>query len=141
MSCTLQRLRIIFAILLILSPVNPARTAAQTNRMAYPAAKRVEHVDTYHGISVPDPYRWLEQTDSDETKTWTRAQDELLLFLIHRKDLKLDGDNPAYMYGYGGMGWVSFTWFQPHRLAWSEMGGVYAQPSLRGGGEYGETWH
>lgn len=63
------------------------------------------------------------------------------LFLIHRKDLKLDGDNPTYMYGYGGMGWVSFTWFQPHRLAWLEMGGVYAQPSLRGGGEYGETWH
>src|SRR5262245_17782301 len=63
------------------------------------------------------------------------------LFLIHRKDLKLDGDNPAYMYGYGGMGWVSFPWFQPHRLAWLEIGGVYAQPSLRGGGEYGETWH
>ncbi len=63
------------------------------------------------------------------------------MFVIHRKEIKLDSGNPAYMYGYGGMGWISFPWFQPHILAWLEMGGVYAQPSLRGGGEYGEEWH
>jgi prolyl oligopeptidase len=63
------------------------------------------------------------------------------MFLLHRRDLKLDGNAPAFLYGYGGMGWISFTWFRPDRLVWLEMGGVYAQPSLRGGGEYGADWH
>lgn len=60
------------------------------------------------------------------------------MFIVHRKGLKLDGTAPAYMYGYGGMGWISFPWFRPHLPIWLEMGGIYAQPSLRGGGEYGE---
>lgn len=52
MSCALQRLSISFAILLILSPVNPPQTAAQTSRLAYPPARRVEQVDIYHGVAV-----------------------------------------------------------------------------------------
>jgi prolyl oligopeptidase len=63
------------------------------------------------------------------------------MFVAHRKDLKRGGRNPAYMYGYGAFGWVSFLWYQPFVLNWLELGGVYAQPSLRGGGEYGEAWH
>src|SRR5262245_50127689 len=78
MSCALQRLSVSFAILLILSPVNQSHTTAQTTRLTYPAAKRVEQVDRYHGVAVSDPYRWLEQMDSHETKAWARAQDELL---------------------------------------------------------------
>jgi prolyl oligopeptidase len=63
------------------------------------------------------------------------------MFLAHRKGLRLDGRSPTLMYGYGAFGWNSFLFYQPHVLAWLEMGGVYAQPSLRGGGEYGEEWH
>lgn len=84
-----------------------------------------------------DPSRFAVKQVFYRSKDGTRVP----LCLIHRKDLKLDGTNPTYMYGYGGMGWVSFPWFQAHRLAWLEMGGIYAQPSLRGGGEYGEDWH
>lgn len=63
------------------------------------------------------------------------------MFLAYRKGLKRDGRNPAFMYGYGAFGWVSFLFHQPFVLNWIELGGVYAQPSLRGGGEYGEAWH
>jgi prolyl oligopeptidase len=63
------------------------------------------------------------------------------MFVAHKQGLKLDGSHPTFMYGYGAFGWVSFTYYQPFVLNWIEMGGVYAQPSLRGGGEYGEAWH
>jgi prolyl oligopeptidase len=63
------------------------------------------------------------------------------MFVAHQKGLKLDGSHPTFMYGYGAFGWVSFMWYQPFVLNWLEMGGVYAQPGIRGGGEYGEAWH
>ena len=63
------------------------------------------------------------------------------MFLVHRKDLELDGDNPTLLYGYGGFN-VSLTpGFAVSRLVWLEMGGVFAMANLRGGGEYGEEWH
>lgn len=63
------------------------------------------------------------------------------MFITHKKGLKLDGNNPTYLYAYGGFN-VSLTpAFSISNLVWMEMGGVYAQPNLRGGGEYGEAWH
>ncbi|PZV12448.1 MAG: S9 family peptidase [Leptolyngbya sp.] len=63
------------------------------------------------------------------------------MFIVHKKGLKLEGNNPTYLYGYGGFG-VSLTpSFSVSLLTWMEMGGVYAVPNLRGGGEYGEDWH
>lgn len=47
-------------------------TAAQ--RITYPSAKTVDQVDTYHGVAVADPYRWLEDIDSAETRQWVEAQ-------------------------------------------------------------------
>ncbi|MEM7050467.1 MAG: prolyl oligopeptidase family serine peptidase [Acidobacteriota bacterium] len=63
------------------------------------------------------------------------------MFLAHRKGLSLDQPRPLLMYGYGAFGWSAFPWFQPKVMAWIEMGGVYALPGIRGGGEYGEPWH
>jgi prolyl oligopeptidase len=63
------------------------------------------------------------------------------MFITHKKGLKLDGQNPTVLYGYGGFN-VSLTpAFSISNLVWMEMGGVYAQPNLRGGNEYGEAWH
>jgi prolyl oligopeptidase len=63
------------------------------------------------------------------------------MFITYKKGLKLDGNNPTYLYGYGGFN-VSLTpSFSVSLLVWLEMGGIYAVPNLRGGGEYGEEWH
>ncbi|MBE9095835.1 prolyl oligopeptidase family protein [Tychonema sp. LEGE 07203] len=63
------------------------------------------------------------------------------MFITHKKGLQLDGNNPTYLYGYGGFS-VSLTpSFSVSRIVWLEMGGVYATACLRGGGEYGEAWH
>ena len=63
------------------------------------------------------------------------------MFLTYKKGLKLDGQNPTLLYGYGGFNISLPPGFAPSYVVWMEMGGVYAQASLRGGGEYGEAWH
>ena len=63
------------------------------------------------------------------------------MFITHKKGLKLDGKNPTYLYGYGGFNISLSPAFSVANLVWMELGGVYAQPNLRGGGEYGEEWH
>jgi len=63
------------------------------------------------------------------------------MFIIYKKGLELDGNNPCLLYGYGGFN-VSLTpYFTPRRLVWLENGGVYVVANLRGGGEFGENWH
>jgi prolyl oligopeptidase len=63
------------------------------------------------------------------------------MIITHKKGIQLDGNNPTMLYGYGGFN-VSLTpAFSVANLVWMEMGGVYAVPNLRGGGEYGKAWH
>jgi len=63
------------------------------------------------------------------------------MFITHKKGLHLDGSNPTYLYGYGGFNISLTPSFSVSMLVWLRMGGVYAVPNLRGGGEYGEEWH
>lgn len=63
------------------------------------------------------------------------------MFLTYKKGLKLDGQNPTLIYAYGGFNISITPGFSVGNLVWLERGGIYAQPSLRGGGEYGESWH
>lgn len=66
---------------------------------------------------------------------------KISMFLVHKRGLKLDGNNPTLLYGYGGFD-VSITpSFSATLFPWFEAGGVYALANLRGGGEYGDAWH
>jgi len=63
------------------------------------------------------------------------------MFLTYRRGLKLNGQNPTLLYGYGGFNISITPSFRAATIAWLEMGGIYAVANLRGGGEYGKDWH
>jgi prolyl oligopeptidase len=63
------------------------------------------------------------------------------LFVVKKKGTPLDGENPTYLYGYGGFNISMTPAFSVGLVAWLERGGVFAQACLRGGGERGEEWH
>ena len=82
-----------------------------------------------------------ERFETRQVFVTSRDGTRLPMFLVHRKGLVRDGSHPTYLYGYGGFN-VSLTpSFSVANLAWVERGGILAIPNLRGGGEYGETWH
>jgi prolyl oligopeptidase len=66
---------------------------------------------------------------------------QIPMFIVHKKGLKLNGNNPTLLYGYGGFNISLTPSFSISNLILLENGGVYAMPNLRGGGEYGEQWH
>jgi len=85
----------------------------------------------------------VHNADMVVKQVWFESKDQtkIPMFLVHKKDLQLDGQNPTYLTGYGGFN-VSLTpRFSATAALWVELGGVFAQPNLRGGGEFGEDWH
>jgi prolyl oligopeptidase len=81
--------------------------------------------------------------DYETVQVFYRSKDgtKVPMFLVFKRGLKLDGNNPTLLYGYGGFNVTVPPEFNPLRLALLEQGFVYASANLRGGGEYGETWH
>jgi len=63
------------------------------------------------------------------------------MIISHKKGLKIDGNNPTILYGYGGFNISLTPSFSITNAVWMEQGGVYAVPNIRGGGEYGQDWH
>jgi prolyl oligopeptidase len=81
--------------------------------------------------------------DYETTQVFYRSKDgtRVPMFLSRKKGLGAAGKVPTLLYGYGGFNIALTPVFSVSNLVWMEMGGLYAQPSLRGGGEYGESWH
>jgi prolyl oligopeptidase len=63
------------------------------------------------------------------------------MFITHHRDLVKNGEAPTLLYGYGGFNVSVTPTFRPTVITWLEMGGIYVEANLRGGGEYGEPWH
>jgi prolyl oligopeptidase len=92
----------------------------------------------YTGVNAPldpSPYTveqvWYDSTDGARVS----------MFLVHRRDLVRNGENPTVLTGYGGFNISRTPEFIKSIFLWLERGGVYALANLRGGGEYGEPWH
>jgi len=85
----------------------------------------------------------FDPTKYETTQVFYHSKDgtRVPMFITHKKGIKLDGQNPALLYAYGGFDISLTPYFSVPHIVWLEMGGIYAQPNLRGGGEYGEEWH
>ncbi len=84
-----------------------------------------------------DPSQFTTEKVFYTSKDGTRIP----MSIVHRNGLKLDGQNPTILNGYGGFNVSLLPAFNSWTVAWMEMGGIYAVANLRGGGEYGEEWH
>lgn len=76
-------------------------------------------------------------------QVWYKSKDgtNVPMFLVHSKSFKLDGKNPAFLTAYGGFSHIMSPYFSAAAVLWAQAGGVFALPSIRGGGEFGENWH
>lgn len=92
------------------------------------------------GIYPPSP---LDFSDIEAQEVHYPARDGTLipLSIIHKKGLKLDGNNPTLLRGYGSYGININPFFIPRMKVWYDLGGVLAVAHIRGGGEYGKAWH
>jgi len=83
----------------------------------------------------PDDYeiKQIFYTSKDQTR--------VPMFIVHKKGIVLNGQNPTFLYAYGGFNISMTPSFSASRMVFLENGGIYALPNLRGGGEYGEEWH
>lgn len=84
-----------------------------------------------------DPERFVCRQVFYTSKDGTRIP----MFITHKKGLVQTGQNPTLLYGYGGFDISLRPYFSTARIPWMEMGGIFAVANLRGGGEYGRTWH
>jgi prolyl oligopeptidase len=101
------------------------------------------HVDTGKTEAVLTPKVAFDPDDFTVSQVFYPSRDgtRIPMFIAHRKGVELNGNNPTLLYGYGGFNISLTPQFSVTRLAWMDMGGVFAMANLRGGGEYGEDWH
>jgi len=90
-----------------------------------------------------EPELKFNADDFETSQVFLNSKDgtRVPMFITHRRGLELDGNNPTILYAYGGFGINLTPRFSPENVTFLEKGGVYAQPTLRGGGEYGSEWH
>jgi prolyl oligopeptidase len=94
--------------------------------------------EEYYTISVK-----FEPSAYESKQVMYKSKDgtEVPMFIVHKKGLKLDGNNPTLLYSYGGFSVPMQPGFSSSRIILLENGGVFAMPCIRGGNEFGEEWH
>ena len=112
---------------------------------SYHIPSTVYHYDVASGERSIWQKRDIPVNSEDFTvkQVWFKSKDgtKIPMFVVHKKDLKLDGSNPALLYGYGGFRVSATPGFSLQAVVIAENGGVFAEPAIRGGGEFGEKWH
>ncbi|HVA49866.1 MAG TPA: prolyl oligopeptidase family serine peptidase [Pirellulales bacterium] len=113
-----------------------------TSFVSPPAIYRYE-IDAGKSELFREPEVPFQASDYETRQVFYNSKDgtRVPMFLVHRKGLKPDRPRPTYLYGYGGFDISLTPGFSVGRMVWLELGGVFAMPTLRGGGEYGRAWH
>jgi len=83
----------------------------------------------------------IDQFETKQVKFKSKDGTAIPMFLVHKKNIQINGNNPTLIYGYGGFNNPLTPNFSASRILFLEQGGIYAMVNLRGGGEYGEEWH
>lgn len=109
----------------------------------YPTSIFKYDLNTGKSVLYQQPKVDFSPSDYETKQVFYTSKDgtKVPMFIVHKKGLELNGKNPTMLYGYGGFNISLTPGFSPSRIVWLENGGVYAQPNLRGGGEYGKEWH
>jgi len=99
---------------------------------------RHPQLTVFHRLDVP-----FNGEDLEVKQVWVESKDKtkVPMFLVHNRNIQLDGSNPVILTGYGGFNLNMLPAFSARAAFWVERGGVFALPALRGGGELGEPWH
>jgi prolyl oligopeptidase len=94
-------------------------------------------------VEFPASEHGGQESDIETHQIWYASRDgtRVSMFVVHRRDLARDGDRRVLLSGYGGFNINRTPLYDPVLLEWLDRGGVFALTNLRGGGEYGETWH
>ncbi|MEI6057901.1 MAG: prolyl oligopeptidase family serine peptidase, partial [bacterium] len=85
----------------------------------------------------------IRPSDYNIRQEWYVSKDgtKVPMFIFYKKGLQLNGSNPTLLYGYGGFNNNLSPAFMRNWVPWTERGGVFAVANIRGGGEFGDTWH
>ncbi len=95
-------------------------------------------VTLWAGPSVPMD---LSAFETEQVHYASKDGTQIPMFLVHRKELKRDGERPVLLTGYGGFNISETPAFVAYAALFAAHGGIFALPNLRGGGEFGESWH
>jgi len=100
-------------------------------------------VETYESEVYYKPDLDFDPSSYETKQVFYKSKDgtKVPMFIVHKKGIVLNGNNPTFLHGYGGFNISLKPNFSASRFIWLENGGVFATPNIRGGGEYGEEWY
>ena len=109
----------------------------------FPAVIYRLDVETGESVKFRTPQVAFNPEDYTCEQVFVTSRDgtKVPMFITYKKGLQRNGQNPVYLYGYGGFNISLTPGFSPYRIPFLEAGGIYASVNLRGGSEYGEAWH
>jgi prolyl oligopeptidase len=123
------------------------RTEAYLSFSSYNYPPSIFRVDLANPNAAPElwerPDVPVDPASVEVKQVWYPSKDgtRISMFIVHPKGIRLNGDNPTILYGYGGFRISQTPGFSASMFQWFKHGGIYAIANLRGGGEYGQAWH